>query len=250
MCRIFSTILDFKFISEAYPSDICAMARKLVLGTLDIYRMAEEELLPTPAKVHYTFNLRDFSKVIIGILMLGKAESDTQERHTRLWAHEVFRVFGDRLVTDEDRKWMLEKVRLVTKKQFSLDFDKIFGHLDRDNDKKVSTIDEIRGLFFTDLMGVAQVPHRPYREVQSTEELQHALEEHLQQYNMMSPTRMNLVLFLYAVEHLSRVARTLRFPGGNSLCVGVGGSGRQSCAKLAAFLADFKTFQIEIAKGY
>lgn len=52
------------------------------------------------------------------------------------------------------------------------------------------------------------------------------------------------------LEHLARVARVVRTPGGNALLVGVGGSGRQSCTKLAAFLADFTVFQIEIAKGY
>lgn len=53
----------------------------------------------------------------------------------------------------------------------------------------------------------------------------------------MDETKMNLVLFRDAVEHLSRVARALRLERGHFMLVGVGGSGKKSITTLASALA-------------
>jgi dynein heavy chain len=64
-----------------------------------------EELLPTPAKSHYTFNLRDLSKQFQGMLMVSPSSCSDKEALARLWMHEACRVFADRLVCDEDRQY-------------------------------------------------------------------------------------------------------------------------------------------------
>lgn len=76
------------------------------------------------------------------------------------------------------------------------------------------------------------------------------MEEYLDDFNSTTTSPMRLVLFLDAIEHVARICRVARTPLGHSLLLGVGGSGRQSLAKLAAHIEEFELFQIEISKGY
>ena len=39
------------------------LSYSIVKSTIDIYFKISKDLLPTPAKCHYTFNLRDVAKV-------------------------------------------------------------------------------------------------------------------------------------------------------------------------------------------
>ena len=55
------------------------MGNKIVSASMDIYKWAMEKLLPTPRKSHYTFNLRDFSKVIKGICNASPKFVETKE---------------------------------------------------------------------------------------------------------------------------------------------------------------------------
>ena len=70
------------------------------------------------------------------------------------------------------------------------------------------------------------------------------MQSYLEDYNEMSNNPMNLVLFQFAIQHIARICRVIKQPQGNVLLVGVGGSGRQSLAKLGAFIQGFDIYQV------
>lgn len=49
---------------------------------------------------------------------------------------------------------------------------------------------------------------------------------------------------------VTRVVRVISQLRGNMLLVGVGGSGRQSLSKIAAFICEYQVFQVEVTKQY
>lgn len=73
---------------------------------------------------------------------------------------------------------------------------------------------------------------------------QSTINQYLADHNGESKQPMPLVMFLDAIEHVSRVSRILRQPQGNALLLGVGGSGRQSMTKLATYIAGYDLYQV------
>ena len=68
-----------------------------------MYGRIREDLLPTPSRIHYQFNLRDVAKVFQGILMIEKQNCTDLQTVSKLWLHESLRVFSDRLINDQGK---------------------------------------------------------------------------------------------------------------------------------------------------
>jgi dynein heavy chain len=229
---IFATILT-NFL-QLFEPEVQEHATGLVKATVSLYGTILDELRPTPAKPHYTFNMRDVSKVFQGLLMCDRRKVNSGITLGRYWIFENSCVFGDRLINEEDKKW-LRKVLIQKMEKFTtLKGDKLFA--DRPD------------VVCTDFMIPGADP-KVYEEAKM-DDLQGTVEDYLGEYNAESKQPMFLVMFGDALLHVVRIARVLRQPSGHMLLLGVGGSGRQSLTRLSTFIAGYKIYQIEIAKGY
>lgn len=88
-----------------------------------------------------------------------------------------------------------------------------------------------------------------YMPVRSWTILQKLLNDAMQSYNEFLGA-INLVLFEDAMSHVCRINRILELPRGNALLVGVGGSGKQSLARLSAFISSLEPFQLQLRSSY
>ncbi|KAJ3313775.1 Dynein heavy chain 7, axonemal [Boothiomyces sp. JEL0838] len=253
MLTIFNAVVKWHFERFEFEEEIRLMGTQIVTATMHVYQWAVENLLPSPAKTHYTFNLRDFSRVIQGIVLSHPAAFSAKDEIIRLWSHEVNRVYYDRLIEDEDRRAIFEFIKTEIKNLFQVDPNKVFEKVatGADENGKVVQEEDMRNIMFGDFVA-PKVPGKEnfYQELNNYDEITEMCKSQLAEYNQVKKSKLNLVLFRFAIEHISKICRILKLPGGNALLVGVGGSGRQSLTLLSTFIAKYEIFQIEISKQY
>jgi len=126
--------------------------------------------------------------------------------------------------------------------------DKVHGKESPGSSFKLSD-EDMRNLYFGDFMRPKE-EGRLYEEISDLNNLKQIVENYLNDYNLISKTPMDLVIFGFVIEHLSRISRILKQPNGHGLLIGIGGIGRSSATKLAAYIAEYELFQIEVSKKY
>lgn len=90
-----------------FTTEIKQSLNNLVEMTLRVYdNVLNGPLKPTPNKSHYTFNLRDISRIFQGLCNANQKLTPMPVHLVRMWIHENKRVFGDRLIDSIDRNWL------------------------------------------------------------------------------------------------------------------------------------------------
>lgn len=225
--RLFGCILQ-GFLTP-FSEDVRNMLDGVLDCTIEIFSRITTEQLPTPEKSHYTFNLRDFSRVVQGLMQVSPKHCTRPTDFLKLWVHECTRVFHDRLTT-EDRAWWWHIIRNLVHGQLKMPWDEAY-----------------QDLMFGDYLDRET---RSYRESLDMVELQTALTEYQLDYNSLSHAELDLVFFPAVVQHLSRLCRILRQPHGHAMLIGVSGTGKRSLVQLASYISDMNVFQIKISRNY
>lgn len=73
--------------------------------------------------------MRDFSRVVQGVLLSVPEGTEDIDTMRRLLSHELLRVFGDRLVDDDDRMWLFNSVCKIVKERMEKNPDDLFIRL-------------------------------------------------------------------------------------------------------------------------
>ncbi|XP_066468990.1 dynein axonemal heavy chain 9 [Tiliqua scincoides] len=233
LSTIYSSILMQHLKRGNFSGALQKSSLQLINLALALHLKVATTFLPTAIKFHYNFNLRDFSNVFQGILFSTPDCLKTPQDLAKLYLHESSRVYRDKMVEEKDFV-LFDKLQTETVKKFY--------------DEMEETLEQTRKLniFCHFARGVGEPKYMP---VQSWESLNQILVEALENHNEVNAT-MNLVLFEDAMCHICRINRILESPRGNALLVGVGGSGKQSLTRLAAFISSLEVFQITLRKGY
>ncbi|XP_034940720.1 dynein beta chain, ciliary [Chelonus insularis] len=234
LMTIYSSILSQHLanLEHRFPLCVTEMGDSIVQASLQLHNRCAQVFLPTATKFHYIFNLRDLSNCFQGMLFSGNECLQSSCDIIRLWMHETHRVYGDKLTDDKDIDSFI-KLQIDILKKNTEEIDE-------------SAVLEKPNIYCHFAGGVGEPKYMPVKDWTTLNRL---LSEALISYNDLVAA-MNLVLFEDAMMHVCRINRILESPRGSALLVGVGGSGKQSLSRLAAFISSLEVSQIQLRKGY
>ena len=231
---IYNSILSghLEDVGNKFSSTVRKMCSGYVNATIELHNYCALNFTPNAEKFHYFFNLRDLSQVFLGTLFSSSDCIKIPDDIARLWMHETQRVYKDKLSEQKDIEMFEKDIREIVKTHFE------------DITENAFTKQPLLYCHFSRGMGDPK-----YMPVDSWQSLSQTLTEALKGYNELNAA-MDLVLFEDAMKHICRINRILESPRSNALLVGVGGSGKQSLSRLAAFISSMEVFQISITNEY
>nr|XP_055038161.1 dynein axonemal heavy chain 5 isoform X2 [Misgurnus anguillicaudatus] len=246
--KIFHTLASGYFCPErGFSEEVCSLAAAMVPTTRKVWQAVKAKMLPSPAKFHYIFNLRDLSRIWQGVLTVGSEVCQTPQLLASLLRHECSRVIADRFIDNKDRETFNAILQRVTEEDHGSGllepgpWEEYFVDFLRDAPEMTGDEPEDTE---------AETP-KIYEPIPSFTTLSERLSVFQQQYNdTIRGAAMDLVFFEDAMVHLVKISRIIRTARGNALLVGVGGSGKQSLTRLASFIAGYQSFQITLTRTY
>lgn len=202
-------------------------AEPLTQAMVRFYLDSQQRFTPK-IQPHYVYSPRELTRWVRGVYEAIKPlETLSIEGLVRIWAHEALRLFQDRLVAEDERKWTDEAVRKTALQFFP-------------------TIDEEKALggpiLFSNWLSRNYVPV-------DREQLRDFVKARLKTF-CEEEVDVPLILFNDVLEHVLRIDRVFRQPQGHLILIGVSGSGKTTLSRFVAWMNGLKVFQIKVHGKY
>lgn len=150
-----------------FSQNVIEIGDRIVNATIEIYNRIAIDLLPTPEKSHYIFNLRDLSKCVQGIMQSDSSTTRDVKQILRLFYHECLRVFHDRLIDNNDKNYFYQLLSHTCSRLFG---DEVIPLSSNDTDEPPQ-------LFFGDFMRFGTTNEsRIYDEITNIEKIKTILQ--------------------------------------------------------------------------
>jgi len=214
-----------------FTNQVVDCVPKIIEASLVLYEDVSKKFLPSAVKFTYNWSLRELTNIFQGVCMMRSSDYTTFQDVVKLWIHEFARVISDRFFTIPELDVYGTILREVMKKQLD-----------------IKNADEILSntILYTSFANSTTGAYLP---VDGIEQLRKVVDNKLVEYNE-SNAMMDLVLFEQAAEHIARISRIISNPSGNAMLIGVGGSGKQSLSRLAAFINNYEVRQLQVTGSF
>ncbi|XP_034530779.1 cytoplasmic dynein 1 heavy chain 1 [Notolabrus celidotus] len=202
-------------------------AEPLTAAMVEFYTMSQERFTQD-TQPHYIYSPREMTRWVRGIFeALRPLETLPVEGLIRIWAHEALRLFQDRLVGDEERRWTDENIDMVALKHFpNIDKDKALN----------------RPILYSNWLSKDYIPVEQ-------EELRDYVKARLKVF-YEEELDVPLVLFNEVLDHVLRIDRIFRQPQGHLLLIGVSGAGKTTLSRFVAWMNGLSVYQIKVHRKY
>lgn len=202
-------------------------ADALTKAMVQLYSESQKRFTPD-IQPHYVYSPRELTRWVRGVYeALRPLETLPVEGLVRIWAHEALRLFQDRLIAEEERKWTEECVHRVAMEHFpTIDEDKALGG----------------PILFSNWLSKNYVPVE-------RDQLRDFVKQRLKTF-CEEEVDVPLILFNDVLEHVLRIDRVFRQPQGHLILIGVSGSGKTTLSRFVAWMNGLKVYQIKVHGKY
>lgn len=213
-------------ILKTVPS-LRGYANILTSAMIEFY-MCSQAQFSNSKHSHYIYSPRELTRWCRGIYeAIHPLEHLSLEGLVRIWAHEALRLFHDRLVQDDERKWTHELLHNVAYKHFV-------------NVDLITTLK--MPILYSNWLTKDYLPV-------DGDELKAFVKARMKTFceeDLDKP----LILFDDLLDHILRIDRVLRQPQGHLILIGLSGSGKTTLSRFVAWMTGLRVVQLKTTRKY